>query len=138
MTKEISEGLGEIMPKYLYTGSYSPGSWARLLRISDDRTEAARSLAESLGGSVDSVYWSVGSRSVYVIADMPDSEMAAAAIAVLTHTGAFQNVEADEVLSSQQFNAMLEVAGNAAEAFEVPGRALLTGDSSRSRFQPRS
>jgi uncharacterized protein with GYD domain len=125
------------MPKYLYKGSYSPGSWARLLRVSDDRIKAANSLAESLGGSLDSVHWSVNSRSVYVVADMPDSEMAAAAIAVLSHTGAFQDVEADELLSKDQFNEMLEVAGDAAEAYEVPGRALLTDDSSESR-QSRS
>jgi uncharacterized protein with GYD domain len=126
------------MPKYLFTGSYSPGSWARLLRISDDRTEAASSLAESLGGSVDSVHWSVSSRAVYVLADLPDSQTAAAAIAVLTHTGAFHHVEADELLSQGQFDEMLKVAGNVKEFYDVPGRDLLTNESSRSRFESGS
>lgn len=123
------------MPKYVYTGTYSSGSWARLLRVSDDRTHAASKLAEALGGSLEAVYWSVSSRSVYVIADLPDSGMAAAAIAVLTHTGAFTDVEADEVLTQDQFNDMLEVAGDVADAYQVPGHALMTDDSSQSRFK---
>jgi uncharacterized protein with GYD domain len=126
------------MPKYLFTGSYSPGSWARLLRVSDDRAKAVSSLAESLGGSVDSMHWSVSSRAVYVIADLPDSETAAAAIAVLTHTGAFHHVEADELLNHGQFNEMVEVASNIRDSYDVPGRDQLTNDSSRSRFRSGS
>ena len=37
--------------------------------------------ARSLGGSLECLYWEVSARTVYAIADMPDSATAAAATA---------------------------------------------------------
>lgn len=72
---------------------------------------------------------------MYAITDMPDSSSAAAVAAVLSHTGAFKNVEVHEVLTQDQFNGVLELADNVAEVYAPPGAALLRDDSSESRFQ---
>jgi uncharacterized protein with GYD domain len=119
----------------MFICSYSPGSWARLMRVADDRLSAANRLYEYLGGSLHEAYWEVSGRSVYAIADMPDSATAAAATTVLTHTGAFRSVEADELLTQDQLNNVLELADNAAAVYDVPGHAVLGDDSSDRRFQ---
>jgi len=119
------------MPKYMYLCTYSSGSWARLLRISDDRLKAIRELMESLGGSLDCAYWEVSARSAFAVADMPDSASAAAATAVLNHTGAFKRVEVHEVFTHDQFTGMLELADNVSDRYKVPGSELLADDSAR-------
>ena len=123
------------MPKYVFICSYSPGSWARLMRVSDDRVDATNRLMEYLGGSLHELYWEASGRAAYAIADMPDSATAAAAITVLTHTGAFKSVEADELLTQEQLDNVLALADNAAEIYQVPGHLVLGNDSSSRRFQ---
>lgn len=117
------------MPKYMFICSYSPGSWARLMRVSDDRISAANQLMEYLGGSLHEAYWEASGRAVYAIVDMPDSSAAAAATAVLTQSGAFRSVEANELLTQEQLNNVLQLADNASDAYKVPGHLLLDADS---------
>ncbi len=110
------------MPKYIAVGSYSCGSWARLMRSMDDRTASARTFADSLGGSVECIYWEIGTRSVYAIVDMPDSATMSAAAAVLTQTGAFSSVDAHEVLTQDQLGDVLALAGDVSQLYHVPGQ----------------
>lgn len=122
------------MPNYMLHCTYSPGSWARLIRVADNRVEAANELMESLGGSLKSTYWEVSARAVYGICELPDSSAATAVAGVMVHTGAFKNVEVHEVLTQDQFVGVLELADNVSQTYRVPGQALLEGDSSLSRF----
>ena len=108
-----------------------------MIRVSEERAKAVRALLSSLGGSLKDVYWEVSSRSVYAVIDMPDSATASAVAAVLTHTGAFKNVEVHEVLAQRQFNEVLELADSVADVYTPPGKALLDGESSESRFGVR-
>lgn len=110
------------MPKYIAIGTYSCGSWARLMRCVDDRQATARTLAESLGGSLECIYWEVSARAAYAIADLPDSACAAAATAALSQTGAFKDVEMHELLTQDQLTGVLAMAGDVAKAYHVPGQ----------------
>ena len=131
------EGV-DCVPKFLFICSYSPGSWARMIRISDNRVEAGKKLVEALGGTLESMLWEVSTRAVYAVADMPDSETAAAATAVLTHTGAFKNVESHELLTQDQMSDVLQLASEVQDVYTAPGQALLDDDSSPARFESRS
>ena len=110
------------MPEYIAIGSYSSGSWARLMRRMDDRIATARTVAESLGGSVDCIYWEISTRSVYAIVDMPDSAAMAAATAVLTQNGAFRSVDSHELLTQDQLSGVLALAGDVSPLYHVPGQ----------------
>ena len=125
------------MPKFLCNATYSSGSWARMIRISEDRVKAVNDLLSSLGGTLESTYWEVSARAVYALIDMPDSASATAVAAVMTHTGAFKSVEVHEVLTQHQFNEVLELADSVAGIYTPPGQALLDGDSSQKRFSIR-
>lgn len=109
------------MPKYIAVGSYSSASWARLMRCMDDRTAAASTFAESLGGSLECIYWEISTRSVYAIVDMPDSTTMAAATAAITQTGAFKTVDTHELLTQRQLCGVLELAGDVSKLYRPPG-----------------
>lgn len=109
------------MPKYIAIGTYSSGSWARLMRSMDDRIAIASTFAESLGGSLDCIYWEISARSVYAIVNMPDSAAMAAATAAVAQTGAFKNVESHELLTQRQLSGVLELAADVSPLYRPPG-----------------
>jgi uncharacterized protein with GYD domain len=110
------------MPKYLLVGSYSTGTWARLMRCMDDRVTAARRFADSLGATIDCIYWEVTTRSVYAIVDAPDSATIASADATLVQTGAFTSVDSHELLTQGQLSDVLAVASDVSRVYQVPGQ----------------
>jgi uncharacterized protein with GYD domain len=102
-----------------------------MMRVADDRTQAGKELMESVGGTMEVAYWMVSARSAFCIADLPDSHAATAVAAVLTGTGAFQNVEMNEILTQDQLTSALELANSISQGYRAPGQALLQDDSSQ-------
>jgi GYD domain len=116
------------MPKFLITFDYSSGSWARMLQIADDRYSAVAELMEHLHGKLELMYWGVESAQAYVIADLPDSQSATAAITVATKTGAFKDVEAHEVLTQDQLREVVALAKSSEGIYHPPGSAAIERD----------
>ena len=82
------------MPKYIQIFNYSSGSWARMIdSLGGDQTTAVQRTLESLGGSLECMYWQVGSHDGYAIFDVPDSVTAEAVEQAMTKTGAFKSME---------------------------------------------
>jgi uncharacterized protein with GYD domain len=96
-----------------------------MMRITDDRAQAGKELMESVGGSLEAAYWMVNGRSAFSIADLPDAHAATAIAAVLTHTGAFQNVEVNEILTQEEIAGVLELADSISQVFRAPGQAAM-------------
>jgi uncharacterized protein with GYD domain len=113
------------MGKYLFTAQYSSGSWARLVKGSDDRVAAVRSMVEALGGSLDHVYWGAHSSAAHVIADLPDAVVAKAVLTTVIETGAFSNVEATELLTQEELRDSLILARSAQEFYDAPGKSAV-------------
>jgi hypothetical protein len=63
---------------------------------------------------------------------LPDSSVATAVAAVLSQSGAFKNVDAQEVLTQAQFTGSLELADDSRKVYRVPGQTVLDDDSSES------
>jgi uncharacterized protein with GYD domain len=112
------------MTKYITIFSYSSGSWARMINHPGDRTTAVRELLESLGGSLECLYWQLGTHDGYAIGDVPDAVTAEAVAAAMTKSGAFKSVEAHELLTQQQLIETLTLARDAAQVYEVPGQPV--------------
>lgn len=115
------------MPKYIAIFAYSSGSWARLIKSPGDRTAAARATLESMGGSLECLYWQLGTHTGYVIADVPDSVSASALVTAINKTGAFKSVEAHELLTERQLRATLDLARDAAQVYVPPGQQTEAG-----------
>jgi uncharacterized protein with GYD domain len=113
------------MGKYLFTTHYSSGSWARMVRSPDDRVAAARSLMESLGGSVDQMYWTVDDGAAHTIAELPDLVSARTVVNTAVKTGAFTSVKVQELLTQDQLSDALTLTRSAEQFYEAPGQAAV-------------
>lgn len=79
------------MAKYLYVGSYTTDGVKGLMKDGGTgREKAVRELIESVGGTMDAIYFSFGEDDVFVIADFPDNASGAAVALTVGASGAFQ------------------------------------------------
>ncbi len=77
------------MPKYLITGSYSSDGLQGLIKEGGaSRREAVRQLIHSLGGTLESFYYTFGSDDTLVIADLPDNVTATSVTLAANASGA--------------------------------------------------
>jgi uncharacterized protein with GYD domain len=113
------------MLKYVMKFVYSSGSWARMLKVPEDRASAVAALMQHFGGSLESIYWEVETASSYVTADLPDSVSAAAVIIAATHAGAFREVHVHEVLTQDQLRDVVALAKSSEDVYRPPGQAVI-------------
>ena len=111
------------MQKYLVKFNYSNASWARMLSVTEDRTAAVAALLEHLGGKLETMYWEVEDAAAYVIADLPDSLCAAAALTAVTKTGGFKDVHVSQLISQDQLREVVSLAKSSEGIYQPPGAA---------------
>lgn len=93
------------MPKYLFHGSYTAAGAAGVLKDGGSgRAAAVTALAQSVGGTIEAMYWAFGKDDFFVVADMPDSESAAALSLTVGASGSV-NITTTELLSAAQVDA---------------------------------
>jgi len=107
--------------KFVMKFTYSNASWARMLKVPEDRASSVAALMEYFGGSLESIYWDVETASAHVVVDLPDSVSAAAVVAATTKTGAFKNVSVHEVLTQEQLSDVVALARSSEDVYCPPG-----------------
>ena len=76
------------MPKYMLEVSYTlDGVKGVVSKGGAAREAAARAAAESVGGSLDSLYFAFGDTDVFAVVDLPDNAAAAALALSVTAAG---------------------------------------------------
>ncbi|MCH7789638.1 MAG: GYD domain-containing protein, partial [Acidobacteria bacterium] len=79
------------MGKYLIQANYSgEGVKGLLAEGGSKRSEAAKAAIESVGGSLDCMYFAFGDTDVYAICDFPDDASAASVSLLINASGAVQ------------------------------------------------
>jgi uncharacterized protein with GYD domain len=77
------------MPKYLIEASYTlEGVKGVQSAGGSSRRDAIATVAESVGGRLESFYFAFGDRDVYTVVDLPDNESAAAVALTVNASGA--------------------------------------------------
>ncbi len=77
------------MPKYLVQVNYVGAGIKGLLKDGGSRRqEEVEKLVESLGGSLESMYYAFGETDAFIIADMPDNASVAAVALLASSSGA--------------------------------------------------
>jgi uncharacterized protein with GYD domain len=77
------------MAKYLFTGRYNTeGASGLIADGGSGRRRAVEALAESVGGSVECMYFALGKDDVFVIVDLPDHKAATALALTVGASGA--------------------------------------------------
>jgi uncharacterized protein with GYD domain len=88
------------MPKFLVRASYTAAGAAGVLKEGGSaRAKAVETLAKSVGGSVESMYWAFGADDFFCICEMPDAAAAAALSLTVGASGA-ANVTTAQLLSA--------------------------------------
>lgn len=107
------------MALYLTRFSYTPETWARLMKQPEDRREAARKYIESVGGKLHGFWYAFGTYDGYNLWEAPDNvSMAAVAIAI-GGGGALSKFETTPLLSVEE---TLEALARASTiAYRPPG-----------------
>ncbi|MGH3979311.1 MAG: GYD domain-containing protein [Pseudonocardiaceae bacterium] len=109
------------MAKYAVFFSYTPEAWSKMISNPGDRAAAVRSVLESLGGRLETMYFMFGERDGFVIADLPDAESAAAVSITVASSGAFRNVQTHQLIAPEDLPGVLEKAGSALGSYRPPG-----------------
>ena len=98
------------MTKFMFHGSYTAAGAAGVLTEGGSgRERAVKELAESVGGSLESIYWAMGKDDFYIVANMPDAHAAAAlslavgasGSATVTTAQLFDAAAVDEIISQR-------------------------------------
>ncbi len=93
------------MPKYMYSGNYTPKGAAGLLEDGGTarKQETLRILTE-MGGSLESYYWCYGNTDFIMIADIP-SESAAIKLALQVGSSGVFNGNLTPLISADEMDA---------------------------------
>ena len=95
------------MPKYLLQVNYTlDGLKGVVAKGGTARKAAASAAAKSVGGKVDAFYFAFGDTDVYVVADMPDNE-AAAALALTVSAAGGAAVKTTVLLTTDEVDSVL-------------------------------
>ena len=98
------------MPKYMIQGSYSPqGAEGIKSKGGSSRRDAVAEMIGGLGGEMESFYFAFGDSDVYVTADLPDNE-AAAATALAVNAAGGVAIKTVVLLTPEEVDAAAERA----------------------------
>ena len=95
------EGEGH-MAHYLFQGGYAPEAWAGLIENPEDRTAVVRAALESIGGTLEALYFAFGADDFVGLAEVPDKIQAAAVSIAVASTGRYRNFRLTPLLTAQE------------------------------------
>ena len=99
--------------------SYTPETWARLVKNPEDRRAAATAYIESVGGKLHGFWYAFGSHDGYNLWEAPDNVSMAAVAVALSSGGAISHLETTVLLTVDE---TLEALGRAGQVgYRPPG-----------------
>jgi uncharacterized protein with GYD domain len=98
------------MPFYLTRFSYTPETWARLIKKPEDRRIAARTYIESVGGKLHGFWYAFGDHDGYSLWEAPDNVSMAAVALAIGAGGALSSFQTTVLLTVEETLAALEKA----------------------------
>jgi uncharacterized protein with GYD domain len=100
--------------------SYTPEGWRRMIENPGDREAASQKTLESVGGTLECIYWMTGEHDGLVIFDAPDIVSACAATAAVTSTGMITS-KCQQLLDTHDAAALLDKARTVVAEYLPPG-----------------
>jgi len=109
------------MSMYLVRFTLTPTAWAHLLETKEDRREVLGPVFTAIGGTLHGYWYAFGDADVYVLAELPDDQIAVGAIAKVAASGSFASVSTTKLFTVDE---MLDAVGRAEGVTYVgPGAA---------------
>lgn len=98
------------MPLYLSKFSYTPETWAKLIRKPEDRRKAAQSYIESVGGKLHGFWYAFGAHDGYNLWEAPDNVSMASVGLAISAGGALSSFDTTVLLTVEDTLAALRKA----------------------------
>jgi uncharacterized protein with GYD domain len=108
---EQREGEGS-MPLYLSRFSYTPATWAKLIKNPEDRRAAAKQYIEAVGGKLHGFWYAFGEHDGYNLWEAPDSVSMAATVLAINAGGALSSIQTTALLTVEETLAALKKASS--------------------------
>ncbi len=107
------------MPVYLSRFSYTPETWARLIRQPEDRRSAAQQYIESVGGTLHGFWYAFGAHDGYTLWEAPENVSMAAVALAIGSGGALASLDTTVLLTVDETLEALRRAGHI--QYRAPG-----------------
>jgi uncharacterized protein with GYD domain len=107
------------MAFYLTRFSYTPETWARLIKNPEDRRAAARQYIEAVGGKLHGFWYAFGDYDAYNLWEAPDNVSMAATALAISAGGALSSLHTTVLLTVEETVAALQKA--ASIKYRAPG-----------------
>jgi uncharacterized protein with GYD domain len=107
------------MPIYLSKFSYTPATWAKMLKNPEDRRKAAQTYIESVGGKLHGFWYAFGTHDGYTLWEAPDNVSMAAVALALSGGGALSSLETTVLLTVDETLQALQKAEQV--GYRAPG-----------------
>jgi uncharacterized protein with GYD domain len=117
--KEIQDTTKAASHFYLTRFSYTPETWARLMKKPEDRRVAARKYIESVGGKLHGFWYAFGAYDGYCLWEAPHNVSMAAVGFAITGGGALSKYETTPLLTVEEAIEALRLAQKV--RYEPPG-----------------
>jgi len=108
------------MALYLTKFSYTPATWAKLIAKPEDRTKAAQTYIESVGGKFHGFWYGFGTHDGYNLWEAPDNVSMAAVALAITAGGALSSLETTVLLTVDETMDALRKAKKI--QYKTPGK----------------
>ena len=107
------------MPLYLTRFSYTPATWAKMIKNPEDRRSGATQYVEAVGGKLHGFWHALGDHDASGLWEAPDNvSMAATALAIISG-GALSEHHTTVLLSVEETIAALQKAARI--SYRAPG-----------------
>jgi uncharacterized protein with GYD domain len=100
------------MPFYLSRFSYTPATWAKLIKNPEDRRAAAKQYIESVGGKLQGFWYAFGEHDGYCLWEAPDNVSMAATALAIGGGGALSSMQTTVLLTVDETLAALQKASS--------------------------
>jgi uncharacterized protein with GYD domain len=90
------------MALYLSSFSYTPEAWAKLVDTPEDRSEAAKSAIESVGGKLHGFWYAFGEKDGYALWEAPNNASMAAVAVGIAKAGALSALDTTVLLTVEE------------------------------------
>lgn len=107
------------MPFYLTQFSYTPATWAKLIRNPEDRRIAATQYIESVGGKLHGFWYAFGAHDAYALWEAPDNVSMAAVALAIGAGGALSSFETTVLVTVEETLAAMQKASGI--SYRPPG-----------------
>ena len=100
------------MALYLVRFGYSSETWAALVQNPQDRRELLQSRMFAFGGRLHGFWYSLGEHDGYALTEFPDDVSVAAAHVAIEASGAFDHLDAVQLLTVEEMMVAMDRAGD--------------------------